>query len=36
MVAIAIYSVCYLVYLEHWITVDGLIRFSWPLNGHQN
>jgi predicted secreted protein len=23
--AIAIYAVCYLVYLERWITIDGLI-----------
>jgi predicted secreted protein len=24
-VAIALYAVCFLVYVEHWVTVDGLV-----------
>jgi predicted secreted protein len=25
-VAVAIYAVCYVVYVEHWVTVDGLVN----------
>jgi predicted secreted protein len=24
-VAIALYAVCFMVYVEHWVTVDGLV-----------
>jgi predicted secreted protein len=24
-IAIALYAVCFLVYVEHWVTVDGLV-----------
>jgi predicted secreted protein len=31
LVAIAIYAACYIVYIEHWVTIDGLIGlFSKP------
>jgi|ERR1700752_3140080 predicted secreted protein len=26
LVAAVIYAVCYIVYLEHWITIDGVMR----------
>jgi predicted secreted protein len=26
LLAAAIYAVCYLVYVEHWITIDGIMR----------
>ncbi len=25
LVAIAVYVICYVVYVEHWVTVDGLV-----------
>jgi predicted secreted protein len=31
LVAIAIYAACYVVHIEHWVTIDGLIGvFSKP------
>ena len=28
LVAIAVYAVCYVVYAEHWVTIDGLVNLS--------
>jgi predicted secreted protein len=25
-VAVAIYAVCYVVYVKHWVTIDGLVN----------